>query len=1036
METLFGLSTDALTRFLAVLFLVGAAVTAFLALRNRVMFKMAVRNIPRRRAQTILIVLGLMLATLLFSASFATGDTLAHSIRVQALDRIGLVDVTVALDEREESGRAAYFDVSVAERVREALADAPVDGVMVAAQERVVAVAADTGRSDTGVDAFGFDPAQMEGFDPLAASDGATLDVGALRPGQVYISAELADDLDAGTGGLIDLYFSETPTRVEAVGVYESGANPGSADSVVFALSDLQRILGREGQARWVYVSNDGGLVDGAEHTDAVLEALKDVEEELGLSVTPLKRDALEQADEVGASVASIFLVFGNFSIIAGILLIFLIFVMLAAERKRELGIARAIGAQQSHVVRLFTFEGAFYALMASAVGSVLGVVVGLGIVRVIASALTTFDLTITFSVRWQSMLLAFCLGMAATFLVVIVSAVRVSALNIVRAVRDIPEPPSQPPSLRELARAPLRRFTRGLGDLVLRRRIGGLAAMTMGTLMAAFRLAWGLMLAGWGAVALGILLTMAGFGSKQLGTFMLGTSLVLIGAPLALRHSFRLPDRPAYTIAGLALVGWWLVPFEWLEPLLGGEFNVTFDLFITSGVMMVLGAVWTVMYNSDLLTRALLAVFGRNRTLAPVMRTSIAYPMASRFRTGMTLAMFSIVVFTLVVTGFITSAFAYAFEDTRRFSGGFDLSADVNFNNPIPDLRAALAQTDGVDAANIAAIGSITGLPTKVRQVGVIEEPKEPEDWFLSGVDAEYAQSVTYGFQLKADGYETDEMVWEALASGEDVIAVSPFLVPTRDAFGDGGPQGGFRFEGFYPDDETLPEVYVEAFDFAANESRLLRVIAILEDDALLARTMITSRGVLQELAPVPLPVLSYFFVLRDPAQAPDMADAMEGAFVENGLQATALAEAIREQTELNLTFNRLLQGFMGLGLVVGIAALGVIAARSVVERRQQIGMLRAIGFQRNMVQTSFLLESSFIALLGIAVGIALAAGLAVGIISSIASDFGGVRYVVPWFTIGIVVVVAYGASLLTTYAPARQAANIYPAEALRIAE
>ena len=43
-----------------------------------------------------------------------------------------------------------------------------------------------------------------------------------------------------------------------------------------------------------------------------------------------------------------------------------------------------------------------------------------------------------------------------------------------------------------------------------------------------------------------------------------------------------------------------------------------------------------------------------------------------------------------------------------------------------------------------------------------------------------------------------------------------------------------------------------------------------------------------------------------------------------------------------------------MGLGLVVGVAALGVISARSVVERRQQIGVLRAIGFRRRMVQAA----------------------------------------------------------------------------------
>ena len=1034
METLFGVRTELLTSTLSAVFLLGAAIIAFLALRNRVMFKMAVRNIPRRRAQTALIVLGLMLATLLFSASFATGDTLAHSIRVQALDQIGLVDEAVVADELDEAGAEAYFDVAVAERVREALADAPVDGVMVAAQETVVAVAADTGRSDPRVDVFGFDPAQMDGFDRLTALDGATLDVGALRPGQVYVSGELADDLDAGVGSLIDLYFSETPTRVEAAGVYATGANPGSQESAVFALSDLQRTLGREGQARWVLVSNDGGLVDGAEHTDAVLAALEGVEEELGLTVSAVKRDTLEQADQVGGSLAGIFLLFGNFSIIAGILLIFLIFVMLAAERKRELGIARAIGAQQSHIVRLFTFEGAFYALMASAVGSVLGVVVGLGIVRVIAGALTSFDLTITFSVRWQSMLLAFCLGMATTFLVVIISAGRVSALNIVRAVRDIPEPPSQRPSLRESAREPLRRLLQGLGDLVLRRRIRGLGAMTLGTAAAAVQLGWALILAGWGAVALGVFLILVSIPTKQLGWFMLGSSLVIIGAPLALRHSFRLGDRPAYTIAGMALVAWWLLPFEVLEPYLG-EFSQGIDLFVLSSIMLVLGAVWTVIYNSDLLVRALLALFGRSRGLAPVMRTSIAYPMASRFRTGMTLAMFSIVVFTLVVIGFITAAFAYAFEDTRRYSGGYDLSANVNFNNPIPDLRAAMEQAEGVDTGNVAAMGSLTGLPMKIRQVGVIEEPKEPEDWFISGVDAEYARSVTYGFQLRADEYETDEMVWQALERGGDVVAVNSFLVPSRSDFA-AAELDTFMFEGFFRDDDVLPEVYVEAFDFAQQESRLLRVIAILEEDAALARTMITSGETLQEMAPVPLPILNYLFVLRDPSQAPDMAGAMEEVFVENGLQASALAEVVQEQTQLQLTFNRLLQGFMGLGLVVGIAALGVIAARSVVERRQQIGMLRAIGFQRNMVQTAFLLESSFIALLGIAIGIALAAGLAVSIIGSIQDSFDGVRYVIPWFTIIIIVVIAYGASLLTTYAPARQAANVHPAEALRIAE
>ena len=86
--------------------------------------------------------------------------------------------------------------------------------------------------------------------------------------------------------------------------------------------------------------------------------------------------------------------------------------------------------------------------------------------------------------------------------------------------------------------------------------------------------------------------------------------------------------------------------------------------------------------------------------------------------------------------------------------------------------------------------------------------------------------------------------------------------------------------------------------------------------------------------------------------------------------MQAESIQKVVDDAVAANRTFNRLIQGFMGLGLIVGVAALGVISARAVVERRQQIGVLRAIGFRRGMVQAVFLIESSFIALTSIVVG------------------------------------------------------------------
>src|ERR671926_538921 len=104
METLFGIPTNQLTLALLAVFVAGALILASLALRDRTSLRMAVRNIPRRKAQSALIVAGLMLATVLFSAAFTTGDTLTNSLRTQALENIGRVDVAVKPEAPVASG--------------------------------------------------------------------------------------------------------------------------------------------------------------------------------------------------------------------------------------------------------------------------------------------------------------------------------------------------------------------------------------------------------------------------------------------------------------------------------------------------------------------------------------------------------------------------------------------------------------------------------------------------------------------------------------------------------------------------------------------------------------------------------------------------------------------------------------------------------------------------------------------------------------------------------------------------------------------
>ncbi len=176
-----------------------------------------------------------------------------------------------------------------------------------------------------------------------------------------------------------------------------------------------------------------------------------------------------------------------------------------------------------------------------------------------------------------------------------------------------------------------------------------------------------------------------------------------------------------------------------------------------------------------------------------------------------------------------------------------------------------------------------------------------------------------------------------------------------------------------------------------------------------------------------------NWFVAVKEGVDVRTTAQALERAFLSSGLEATVMADSFAQGQQITRGILQLFQGFMALGLVVGIAALGVISSRTVLERRQQVGMLRAIGYQPGMVALSFVLESSFIALVGIGTGTA--AGVLVGQ-NMVAAFFDVVSpgaFTLPWLEIGGILLLAYIFSLVTTILPAYQASRIYPAEALR---
>ena len=998
MKELFGIPIDTLTLVLAIMLAALVGAIALLAIRNRVLVRLGVRNVGRRRARSALIIVGLMLGTTIIASVLATGDTMSHTIRSTAVQALGGTDEVVAAkgavtDIPGELGQASgvgYFPQSTADDVRAVLAQSGLaDGVAGAIRKDVAVQAPIQRQTEPSVSLFAPDPSHMQGFAPIRNVAGGEVTLADLQPGQIYLNEKAADKLHVSAGDPLLVFTGAKPVRMHIRALVRFDGAGTTDSALLMPLAEAQRLFNARDQIEGIVISNRGHGDAAVALTDQVVETLKPTMQPLGLETAPAKQDALKAADQAGNAFMSLFTTFGTFSIAAGILLIFLIFVMLAAERRGELGIARAIGTRRGHLVQMFTFEGAAYDVISAAVGALLGAAVAYGMVLIIASAFSSESqggIQIEYFVSWRSLFIAFAIGGLLTLLVVAFSAWRVSVMTISAAIRNLPEP-----------------------SVPHRRRRLVLAFLT---------------------IALGVLLIVSGTAGGSATPLMLGVCLVLIGLVPTLRLA-HVPERVAYTACGLAIAVAMLLPWSVWESVFG-QISMDFTTWIVSGLMTVIGAVWVIVYNADLVLRGLSSVLSRFGRIAPVIRMAITYPLRARFRTGATLAMFTLVVFTLVTGTASSGSFQKALGNIDDFGGGFQVRAGTSATAPITDMKAALQNAPGIDPRDFVAVGSQTVLSVKARQ---LRTGRPAESYVARGLDQGFLEHTTFGFGAMARGYSTAPQVWRALATEPGLAVVDATVAPHRDNF-NFAVLPDFQLSGFYMEDGVFDPIPITVRDPQTGRALHLKVIGILKDSAPAEMAGISSsQATYQHAFPGRFEPTIHYFALAPGVDPETTATKLESAFLANGLQADSLQKVLDDTLAANRTFNQLIQGFMLLGLVVGVAALGVISARAVVERRQQIGVLRAIGFRRGMVEAVFLIESSFIALTSIAVGTLLGLILAENIIRDSAKQpsWENLTLVVPWGTFGIIFLLVYVVALAATLGSALRASRIRPAEALR---
>jgi putative ABC transport system permease protein len=968
--------------FLPLLILVVVlGITALLAATHRLSFKIAARNVRRGGRRTVLVLLGLLVGTTIISASLVVGDTV-NAVAVQGT-YVSFHGVDQAIyNESVVSSSYSFLPVNETNTITSA-----VQGVSgVASVTPMIIDSASifdhtTGLPQPGLGLIGADPNSSGALGTFQTDGGAT--VTGPNPGTVLLDDVAASDLNASVGDHVTLVGAR-PVNLTVQAIVSDNSRGGflGGSNAYVTLATAQAAENVTGEVNFLAVTDTGSAANAAANSPNVSvrinATLAPLVLPMGVVVDNQLHDNLVVAVQSGSSLTDLFLVLGLFSIVAGSMLIVGIFVMIAEERKGEMGMLRAIGLTRGNLVYTYYFEGFLYSLGSALAGTLLGLVVGFGVIDAFVAIFSgggTSALAIlqAFTVQPSSLLIAYVAGFLLTLITVTAASWTVSRLNIVRAIRSIPEPP------------PPRRVYTYLANL-------GIIALVLG----------------------GLLYAKTYQGTTDISDPTIGGALVIFGAALVASRFFR--NRPVFTVAGAALILWaGFVPLR--RALLGAHHTGGIFIFFVEGILMVLGAVIVYSFNSDLLVKAVAGLVSGRPKSVPVARIALSYPSRRPFRTAINLTIFGLVLFTIVGIATIGSSVQVGVNNSiQAESGGYPLFAYSQ--TPVPDFPGIVANNSTLHTEIQTVVPLAAGYISS-QIPGFVGPWVDTAFASPGGLPASETLEGTAQFNFTAtENGSSPSAVWATLAADPNDVVVSNQYDTSGISIASGGA---------HP--TAPPGTAIELTNPDTGAQRNVTVIAVLGESFVpgyfLNPTTARDLGINGTSA---------FFVRTTPGTSDTLTlQHLKAAFYLYGLVVIDFQQAVAASLQTTLGILDLLEVFVALGLGVGIAAMGILAMRAVVERRAEIGVIRATGFTQGMVLRAFLLEYSFVTILGIFIGTTL------GIVLDWDASQGAVallQFAVPWANVAIVVLVSYGLTLLAILGPSLSAARLPPAEAIRYSE
>ncbi|MER5303203.1 ABC transporter permease [Streptomyces lasiicapitis] len=380
--------------------------------------------------------LALSALAVILSVAFVAGSLIFSDTVTRTFDRLFAstsADVTVApkddLDESVPTGRTPTLPAEVAKRV------AKVDGVAAthvdASVENITVVDRDndpvgptTGAPTIALNWYKSDRS------PVELTSGRTPS----GPGEALIDADTADKKDVEIGDTLSVLAAPGSFKVRIVGIATfTTTNPGAALVFLDTPTAQTKLLGDKDAATSIAVDAAPGVSD--------VDLKRRVAAELGTAydLKTAEEEAESAASELGGFldvIKYVMLGFAGVAVLVGIFLIVNTFSMLIAQRTRELGLLRALGADRKQVRRSVLIE----AVLLGVVGSTLGLAAGIGLAAGLIELMGLFGMNLKSTemvIGWPTPFASYVVGVGVTFVAAYLPARRAAQVSPMAALAD-----------------------------------------------------------------------------------------------------------------------------------------------------------------------------------------------------------------------------------------------------------------------------------------------------------------------------------------------------------------------------------------------------------------------------------------------------------------------------------------------------------------------------------------------------------------------------------------------------------------------